>query len=380
MIKFLPYIAKTLWRHRSRTLLTVSGSAVALFVFCFVGSVQEGMNAIHRQQGAKGSLITFQANKFCPATSHLPQDYEQKIAQLDGVRQVVPIQVFTNNCRASLDVVVFYGVPPEKLRPARDFALASGSWAEFEKHQDAAVIGRAVAARRDLAVGSKFSIGDLSVNVAGIFESSDPAEENYIYSHLDFLQRSKGTNLVGTVTQLEILLAEGVDPVAKSAEIDQMFRGGPVETDTRPKGVFQARSLGDLAELIAMAHYLGYACVGLVLALVATTTVMSVQDRIREHALLQTIGFSGPRVFCLVVTESVLLGVAGGVLGVGLAMGMLQLSSLSVGAEAVTIAFTPSLRLALWGLLIAAISGLLAGIVPAIVAARAEIVPALRAA
>jgi putative ABC transport system permease protein len=380
MFKFLPYIAKTLWRHRSRTLLTVSGSAVALFVFCFVGSVQEGMNAIHRQQGARGSLIVFQANKFCPATSNLPQDYEQKIAQLDGVRQVVPIQVFTNNCRASLDVVVFYGVPPEKLRPARDFVLASGSWAEFEKHQDAAMIGRAVASRRDLQVGSKFSIGDLSVNVAGIYESSDPAEENYIYSHLEFLQRSKGKNLVGTVTQLEILLAEGVDPVAKSAEIDQMFRGGPVETDTRPKGVFQARSLGDLAELIAMAHYLGYACVGLVLALVATTTVMSVQDRIQEHALLQTIGFSGPRVFFLVVTESFLLGVAGGVLGVGLAMGMLQLSSLSIGAEAVTIAFTPSLRLALVGLLIAAISGLLAGIAPAIVAARAEIVPALRAA
>ena len=379
MIKFFPYIGKTLWRHRSRTLLTVSGSAVALFVFCFVGAVQEGMNAIHRQQGAKGSLITFQANKFCPATSNLPQDYEQQISKLDGVRQVVPIQVFTNNCRASLDVVVFYGVPPEKLRPARDFTLSAGSWEEFEKHQDAAVIGRAVAARRDLNVGSKFSIGDLSVNVAGIFESSDPAEENYIYSHLEFLQRSKGKNLVGTVTQLETLLAEGVDPVAKSEEVDELFQGGPVETDTRPKGVFQARSLGDLAELIGMAHYLGYACVGLVLALVATTTIMSVQDRIREHALLQTIGFSGPKVFWLVVTESLVLGVAGGVLGVGLALGLLQLSSLSVGAEAVTIAFTPSLRLALWGLLIAAISGLLAGIAPAIVAARAEIVTALRA-
>ncbi len=33
MIKLLPYILKTLWRHRSRTILTVSGSAVALFVF-----------------------------------------------------------------------------------------------------------------------------------------------------------------------------------------------------------------------------------------------------------------------------------------------------------------------------------------------------------
>ena len=380
MFKFIPYTLKTLWRHRSRTILTVSGSAVALFVFCFVGAVQEGMNDLQRRQASKGSLIAFQANKFCPATSHLPQDYDQQIARLDGVRAVVPVQVFTNNCRASLDVVVFYGVPPQKLRNARDFELMSGNWSEFEQHQDAAVVGRAVAARRSIKIGDKFSIGDLSVNVAGIYDSDDPAEENYIYSHLDFLQRGKGMNLVGTVTQLEILLNEGVDPVAKCKEIDDMFRGGPVETVTRPKGVFQAKSLGDLTQLISMAHYLGYACVGLVLALVATTTIMSVQDRSKEHAVLQTIGFSGPRVFRLVMTESVFLSIAGGTLGVGTAMLMLKLSSLSVGAEAVTIAFTPSIRLASMGLIVSTVAGILAGIAPAIHASRTEIVPALRQA
>lgn len=380
MLKFVPYTLKTLWRHRSRTILTVSGSAVALFVFCFVGAVQEGMNDLQRRQAAKGSLITFQANKFCPATSHLPQDYDRQIQELSGVREVVPVQVFTNNCRASLDVVVFYGVPPEKLRIARDFELLSGNWQEFEEHQDAAVVGRAVAARRGIELGDKFSIGDLSVNVAGIFTSNDPAEENYIYSHLEFLQRGKGMNLVGTVTQMEILLAEGVEPTKKCAEVDELFRGGPVETDTRPKGVFQAKSLGDLAQLIGMAHYLGYACVGLVLALVATTTVMSVEDRIKEHAVLQTIGFSGLRVFSLIMTESVLLSIAGGIMGVSAAMLLLKLSSLSVGAEAVTIAFTPSLRLALTGLIVSAIAGALAGIAPAIHAARTDIVPALRQA
>nr|MBC8291122.1 ABC transporter permease [Planctomycetota bacterium] len=333
-----------------------------------------------RRQAKKGSLIAFQANKFCPATSHLPQDYDRQIAQLDGVKEVVPVQVFTNNCRASLDVVVFYGVPPQKLRAARDFELVSGNWEEFERNQDSAVVGSAVASRREINVGDKFSIGDLSVNVAGIYSSEDPAEENYIYTHLEFLQRGKGLNLVGTVTQLEILLQDGVDPVTSCKEIDDRFRGGPVETDTRPKGVFQARSLGDLTQLISMAHYLGYACVGLVLALVATTTIMSVEDRIKEHAVLQTIGFSGPRVFGLVMTESILLSMAGGIIGVGAALLMLELSSLSVGAEAVTIAFTASPRLALIGLLVATIAGTLAGIAPAMHAARTEIVPALRQA
>lgn len=377
-MKLLGYIVKSLWGHRSRTMLTVAGSAVALFVFCFIQSIQEGMRDLRSRQEANGSLIVFQANKFCPATSHLPQDYDQQIRKFNGVKDVIPIQVFTNNCRASLDVVVFYGVPPHKLRTARDFEFIQGDWNEFETHQDAAIVGQAVAARRGIEVGDKFSIGDLSVNVAGIYRSNNPAEENYIYSHLEFLQRRQGANLVGTVTQLEVLLQPGADLEAVSTRIDDLYRAGPVETNTRSKGVFQAKSLGDLSQLIEMAHYLGLACVGLVLALVATTTLMSVEDRIQEHAVLRTLGFSGSKVFGVVLAESTLLSLAGGILGVGIALITLKLSSLSVGAEAVTVAFIPSFRLAGIGLLLALITGMGAGVVPAWYASRTEIVPALR--
>ena len=378
-MRLLPYILKTLWRHRARTILTVSGSAVALFVFCFVGSVQQGMNDLQRQQSGKRSLIVFQANKFCPATSHLPQDYEQKIQEIEGVREVVPIQVFTNNCRASLDVVVFYGVTAEKIRKARpNFQLLEGSWDEFENNQDSAIVGNAVAKRNDLKKGDTYSIGSLSVTVAAIYTSDDAAEENYVYSHLDFLQRRKGMNLVGTVTQLEVLLDPSADADTICRTIDQQMKTESIETDTRPKGVFQAKSLGDLTELIGMAHYLGMACVGLVLAMVATTTVMSVQDRIKEHAVLQTIGYSGAKVFQIVIAESSFLSLIGGLVGVAAAMLVLQWSSLAVGASAVTIAFKPSLQLAITGVLVSGVTGLLAGIFPAIQAARTEIVKGLR--
>ena len=80
----------------------------------------------------------------------------------------------------------------------------------------------------------------------------------------------------------------------------------------------------------------------------------------------------------MVMTESILLSVAGGFVGVSTAMLVLRLTSLSVGAEAVTIAFTPSIRLGLSGILVALITGMLAGILPAIQAARTEIVSALR--
>ena len=64
------------------------------------------------------------------ATSHLPQDYALTIAKFPGVRNVAPIQVFTNNCRASLDVIVFYGVIADQVRRIREFTLTAGSWDE----------------------------------------------------------------------------------------------------------------------------------------------------------------------------------------------------------------------------------------------------------
>ena len=377
-MKFLPYILKTLWRHQTRTMLTVSGTAVALFVYCFVGSVQEGLRKLTNQQEADRSLIVFQANKFCPATSHLPQDYNESIARIPGVRNVVPIQVFTNNCRASLDVVVFYGLPPEQLRKTRDFRLIAGNWQDFEKHQGAAMVGQAVARRRGIKPGGKFTIGDHTVSVAGIYTCENEAEENYIYTHLDFLQRRRGHNLVGTVTQFEVVLDANASTIETCGKIDDAFQGGPVETDTRAKGAFQAKSLGDLTELIGLARYLGLACVGLVLILVATTTLMAVQDRVKEHAVLQTLGYSSLRIFSLVLSESIIMSIVGGLIGVAMSLIILTWSGLAVGAEAVTIAFTPSVRLAFNGCLVALVSGILAGIIPAWQASQAEIVPALR--
>ena len=152
MLKFIPYVFKSLWRHRARTLLTVSGTAVALLVFCFIGAVQQGMLALTSGDDAGRTLIVFQENRFCPQSSRLPQDYESTIAKLPGVQEVVPVKVFTNNCRASLDAIVFQGLPPEKLKAWRDIDLQSGNWSAFSGQDDAALVGIDVATRRGLSL------------------------------------------------------------------------------------------------------------------------------------------------------------------------------------------------------------------------------------
>ena len=376
----LTYVLKTLWRHRTRTLLTVTGAAVAMFVFCFVGSVQEGLQRLTTGADADRSLIVFQENRFCPTSSRLPEDYSRKIREVRGVRDVMPIQVWTNNCRASLDIVVFNGAAPDQIQATRPVKLVEGSWTAFGSRRDAAIVGRNVAQSRGLNVGDQFSIGDLSVNVAGVFRSTVPSEENLIYTSLEFLQYTRGLDAAGLVTQHEVLLTDDADPDVVASEIDQVLRAGPVATTTRRKGAFQASTLSDLVDLIGFAHWLGYACVGLVLSLVATTTVMSVQDRIKEYAVLQTIGVRPMRAMRLVLAESTILCVVGGIAGTGTALGLLAVGGFAIGAEGATIAFRPSWWLAGSGTVVSLAVGVIAGLAPAIQAATVPIVNALREA
>ena len=373
----LLYVLKTLWRHRTRTLLTVTGAAVAMFVFCFVGSVQQGLNRLTNHSDANRSLIVFQENRFCPTSSRLPQDYAKQIKKISGVADVIPIQVWTNNCRASLDIIVFNGADRKQIQLTRPIKLIEGSWQAFESRQDAAIVGRNVAARRGIETGDQFSIGEISVNVAGIFASSVPSEENLIYTSLEFLQYTRGLEAAGLVTQHEVKLTEGADPDLVAKEIDETLKAGPVATKTRRKGAFQTNTLSDLVDLIGFAHWLGYACVGLVLALVSTTTIMSVQDRIKEYAVLQTIGVRPMRALRLVLTESTILCLVGGVLGTVAALLALAMGGYAIGAEGVTIAFRPSTDLLLYGVTVSLFVGIVAGLVPSIQAATVPIVEAL---
>ena len=376
MFRFAPYVWKNLWRHRTRSALTISGSAVAVFVFCWVAAVQEGLDRLTKGGQADRTLVVFQENRFCPSSSHLPQDYARSIADIEGVADVVPVQVYTNNCHASLDVVVFKAVPPEKLRSSRRLQLTTGNWEDYLQRQDAAVVGAGLARRRNLSVGKSFTIGNVTVQVAGVFRSSVAAEEDMIYTHLDFLQQTCGS--VGEVTQIEVQLTEEADVDAVAATIDQVLRAGSVATATRRKSVFQAGTLGDLVDLVSFSHWLAYACVGLVLSLVATTTVMAVHDRRGQYAVLQTLGVRPAHISRLIIAESMAVCLAGGMVGTGLALAALSWSGCTFGAEGVIVAIRPSLHLGGAGLLVSTLVGGIAGLAPAWQAARTSIVGALR--
>jgi putative ABC transport system permease protein len=378
-VKLTKLILKNLLRRKGRTLFTVLGVASALALLVLVESLATGLDRAMSSTDAARTLVVYRKNRYCPQTSFLPESYTHRMEDLEGVESVLPVKVFLNNCRASLDLVTFHGAPVEKALGQRGIRLLAGDAAAFAREGDAALVGKDFAARRGLAVGDRFRFGNIDVKVSGVFESEDDTNESIILTHLEFLQRAGPVDRLGTVTQFEVLADDGADVRALASAIDELFATAQEPTDTRPRIAYLEGATRDLREILRFGKLLALACVVVVLALVGNTVLMSVQDRVRELGVLRALGFEERHIGFLVLGEALVLALAGAAIGVGGALALLYTSHLSIGSEGVSVAFAVTPDLALRGLLIAIATGTLAGIVPALTSARRGIVDSLAA-
>ena len=378
--QFIPFIVKQIVRHPARTLLTVGGIATAMFLFVAVQAMQQGVRTATHESAADNTLVVYREDRFCPFTSRLPEYYLARIERIEGVRSVVPMKIVVNNCRASLDVVTFRGVPRDRFveQYAPAFQIVEGSITEWKKRSDAALLGETLAQRRGLKVGDRFDAAGVTSYVAGVVRSDEPQDQNVAYVQLDFLQQAVDRKL-GTVTQFNVKVDDPARLDAVAAAIDELFRAAEFPTSTRSEKSFVAQVAADMIELIDFTKYMGWGCLAAVLALVANAIVLSVQDRIKEHAILQTLGYRGGLIGRLIVSEGILLALVGGGLGTLSALGAIHWSRFSLSIDGLSIPIEANATLLALGLLIAALLGVLAGLVPAWQASRRPIAHCFRA-
>jgi putative ABC transport system permease protein len=383
MLRFLPLIAKSVLRYRTRSLLAAGGVALAMSLFGAVEAMQAGVERATVRTAQDNVLVVYRENRFCPFASRLPQFYRDRIARVDGVAGVVPMRIIVSNCRASLDVVTFRGVPADdfarSLLPRMEFV--AGSLDAWHSRSDAAVLGEALAQRRRARVGDRFTSAGISVYVAGIVRSADPQDRNVAYTHLGFLQESAqrgGTG--GIVTQFNVLVRDPDRLQEVARAIDAEFESERDPTQTWPEKTFVARAAADLVAMVAFATWLAIGALIAVAALVGNAIVLALQDRVREHAILQTLGYRGSLVVRLVVGEGALLGLLGGAVGSGAAALLIGRGRYAFANEGLNVELETSVGTVLLGLAVAAAIGAAASVVPALLAARRDVVDSLRAA
>ncbi|MFT7075519.1 MAG: putative ABC transport system permease protein, partial [Planctomycetota bacterium] len=129
-MRILRLILVNLKRRKARTVLTVLGVACALALLVLVESLGTGMARAMDSTDAARTLVVFRKNRYCPQTSFLPESYTRRIEGVDGVDAVLPVKVYLNNCRASLDLVTFQGAPVAEMLAQRSIEIVDGDAAK----------------------------------------------------------------------------------------------------------------------------------------------------------------------------------------------------------------------------------------------------------
>jgi putative ABC transport system permease protein len=214
-------------------------------------------------------------------------------------------------------------------------------------------------------------------NVRAIYTSDSPTfDQTMMLFHVKRFDEARqfGQGSVG-------LYIFGIADPSRSAEIagaiDSRFANSPYETRTMTEKAFNLQFIGMIGNFQLLLRSVGSAVVLTMLLVSANTMMMSARERTREMGILKAIGFSDGRVFLLLIGEALAISLLGALAGVGLAWLLANVLHFNPKPDFFPVFFLPYQSvLAAVGL--AALTGFLSGILPALAGMRLQAAEALR--
>jgi len=382
-MRYFPLIFKNSWRNRRRTTLTILSLGVSL---CLLGVLFAIYHAFYMTEASPEQARRLVTRNKVSLAVPMPIYYGERIKQIPGVEEVMISQWFGGVYKDSRDPNNFFArfaVEPDKVFRVRgEIRVPEEQKRAFQSERTACAIGRPLAERHHLGLGDRVTLkGDifpvnLELTVRAIWDAPDNNE--VLYFHWKYLEEGLPAgrkSMVGTFTSL----ADSPDSVNRIARVvDDMFRNAPYQTRTETEQAFALSFLAFLGNVKAFLLSICAAVTFTILLVSANTMAMSVRERIREVGIMKTLGFTPASILGIVLGEAVMIGIAGGALG-------LLLASLLVGfvkngpirfAQLQNMAISPSVVALSLG--IAALVGLISALVPAWGASRTSIVDAIR--
>jgi ABC-type lipoprotein release transport system permease subunit len=185
------------------------------------------------------------------------------------------------------------------------------------------LVGEKLAKNLNLKIGSKINIqlvdlnGDLSskgFRVGGIYKTSNTGfDEIYLFVNYNELQVQLGT--APDVAHEIAIVADGGDQAdLLKPDIEKLAEGQEVKTwkELSPEMSLLTDSMDQYMYVFILIILLGL-CFGII-----NTMLMAVLERTKEIGMLMAIGMNKRRIFSMIILESVMLTVTGGIFGIGL--------------------------------------------------------------
>ncbi len=322
-MKFFRLIWKNVFRKKLRTTLTASSIVLVLVLIVILTSLLEAMQA--DPSGGRGAnrLVVQHATGL---GNFLPLSQLQRIEQIPGVVAVSPETWFGGVYKddkpenwigqLSADPEIYF----DKIFD--DATVDPAVNAEWKATRNGFVAGQKIAEKHGWKKGDHIILKGtyIPLNLDLVYIGSyNAGDETNIFFHNEYLNQSDwfGANKVTGIYYLKVDSGENVPRVA--AAIDAMFQNSDAPTKTLTEKQFQLQFMEMMGNVKFLINGISLIILFAVTLIVANTVAMSARERVTEIAVMRTLGFGRDHILGFILSESVLMSLLGGALGVLLA-------------------------------------------------------------
>ena len=382
-MKYLHLVWAALFRSKTRTLLTLLSVVAAFLLFGMLDSVRVAFNSGGSVAGAN-RMVTMSRLSI---TQMLPYSLDAQIRALPGVKRAAYAAWFGGIYRDPKHFFANFSVSPDYLDLYPEFKLPPAQKQAWLADRRGAIVGESLATRFGWKIGDTIPLqatifptkgsNDWPFTLRGIYVVEDQkmkGQENVMFFHWTYFDEANDY-VKGRVGWFVVQANDSGSADRMALAIDKLSANSDHETKTQTEQAFNQSFAKQFADIGLIVTAIMGAVFFTLLLLTGNTMAQAVRERIPELAVLKTIGFSNRSVLWLVLGESVLLVVLGGAIGLGFAALLVPVVSAGSGG----MIQLPGLLPQTWamGLGLAALIGVVVGLLPALRGMRLNIVDAL---
>jgi putative ABC transport system permease protein len=384
-MKFMHIVWKNLMRRKIRTTFTLLSIFVAFVLFGYLMAIRSAFSMGIDLAGADRLMVLNKISIIMP----LPVSYKNRIAQLEGVKQVTFANWFGGYYQETKNQFPNMAVDAENwFTMYSEFVVPEEQHKAWLADRQGAIIGADLAKRFGWKVGDRvplqatiFSRPDRRAwefNISGIYDSPvKGTDKTQLFFHWELLNEVlRNTQFGNQVGWYVIKVNDPEQSAAIAKTVDTMFANAPTETKTDSEKNFVAGWAKQIGNIGLMTQLIAAAAIFMMLLVTANTMAQSIRERTSELAVLKTLGFGDGRVLTLVLAESCLLALVGGLAGIGVSWALVTAGGDPTGSFLPQFLF-PTKDVVI-GVLMVVMLGFAAGAIPAVQAQRLRIVDALR--
>jgi putative ABC transport system permease protein len=375
------FVVRNAFRSKRRSLLTMLSISFSLLLLTMMISI---WRAFYIDQVAPEASRRLVVRDKVSLAFFLPAYYRDKIRSVPGVTAVAPITWFEGKYIDDRPEHFFARLatdPDEYLKVASDKITPPDQVKAWQQDRAGALVDVTLANKYGWKIGDRIHLqgtifpADLDLTIRAIYHRDPP--QNALYFNAKYLEESvswfKGQ--AGWYSA-QVDSADHVAPA--SQQIDAMFRNSPLPTKTESEKAFQLGFVASLGNVKAFILGICGAVAFTIMLVSANAMAMSVRSRTREVAVLKTLGFTRLRVLSIFVSESVALALAGGIIGILVAIPLIAgLTHRFIGLG-IPLDMKVNPPTAAISMLAAIALGIVSGYLPARNASRINIVEGLR--